>query len=144
MLGRATRNIEMSRGGREGNNAFLNYEQARNLHEQEEGLRKLVEENTEYKELMRRSQMKSQRWFPSLILLLFSVFHEQSGDRASYRGQTWTLRAGLCHGHLGRGPVQYQRVTQIDPKVSRDTLLTSSVTSGLVGNFLRRSWACRL
>lgn len=56
MLGRNTRAIEMSRGGREGNNAFLNYEASYN---NEDLLQILVENGTEYKELMRLSKLNN-------------------------------------------------------------------------------------
>ena len=57
MLGRATRAIEMSRGGREGNNAFLSYEAPSSRYDRD-ALDELIEDGTDYKELLRMSKLK--------------------------------------------------------------------------------------
>ncbi|CAI2353658.1 unnamed protein product [Caenorhabditis sp. 36 PRJEB53466] len=54
MIGRYTRNVEMSRGGKEGNNALLNYKsKAGDLHV----LTRLVEENVPYTKLFQLSKI---------------------------------------------------------------------------------------
>ncbi|KAJ1351868.1 hypothetical protein KIN20_008030 [Parelaphostrongylus tenuis] len=54
MIGRVTRAIEMTRGGREGNNAFLKYEPASN--DSFNGLVGLVEAGFSYKDIVKLSK----------------------------------------------------------------------------------------
>ncbi|VDO15914.1 unnamed protein product [Haemonchus placei] len=54
MLGRATRAVEMTRGGREGNNAFLKYESAAGS--SFGGVEALIESGIGYKDIVKLSK----------------------------------------------------------------------------------------